>query len=186
MNTKTRRFAVSIAALAAAGALVAGCSSDGNSDKSDNTAATTTHDTAGDRIVDEGNDIGEAVDKHDDSGDATLEGPDGEIKVQREIADKYAEIGGPIGHFGAPSGEQESGPDGGAFVNFERGVIFWSPSTGAHFVSGAILAAFNDNGGLDALGYPTDDPKDADGGKQVDFQKGHITDKDGAAEVVTN
>ncbi len=174
---------MSITALPAAGALLPGCSSDGSSD---NAAATTTHDNAGDRIVDEGDDVGEAVGHHDQSSDATLDGPNGKIEVQREIADKYAEIGGPVGHFGAPSGEQESGPDGGAFVNFERGVIFWSPATGAHFVSGDILAAFNDNGGLDTLGYPTDDPKDTDGGKQVDFQKGQIEHKDGKTDVTTN
>ncbi len=183
MNIKARRIAVSITALAAAGALFAGCSSDGSSD---NAAATTTHDNAGDRVVDEGDDAGEAVDHHDQTSDATLDGPNGKIEVQREIADKYAEIGGPVGHFGAPSGEQESGPDGGAFVNFEHGVIFWSPATGAHFVSGDILVAFNDNGGLDALGYPTDDPKDTDGGVQVDFQKGHVTHKDGKTDIVTN
>lgn len=69
-------------------------------------------------------------------GDATLDRPDGKTDLQRGITDKYAEIGGPVGHFGTPDGEQESGPDGGAFVTFPPGTSFWSPDTDAHSAAG--------------------------------------------------
>ena len=92
-----------------------------------------------------------------------------------------------MGHFGTPEGEQEDGPEGGATVKFQRGVIFWSPNTGAHFItSGALLDAFNEAGGLAELGYPTDDLKDSADGKTIDFEKGKITDKDGDVEVSKN
>ena len=57
-------------------------------------------------------------------------------------------------------------------------VIFWTPSTGAHAVSGAIMQTYKSEGWhLSDLGYPTSDEKDLAGvtnGRFNEFQKGVI------------
>lgn len=57
-------------------------------------------------------------------------------------------------------------------------VIFWTPSTGAHAVSGAIMQTYKSEGWhISNLGYPTSDEKDLAGvtnGRYNEFQKGVI------------
>jgi hypothetical protein len=57
-------------------------------------------------------------------------------------------------------------------------VIFWTPTTGAHAVSGAIMQAYKSEGWyLSDLGYPTSDEKDLTGvtnGRYNQFQNGVI------------
>ena len=71
--------------------------------------------------------------------------------------------GGPMGPLGAKKGEQyDLGPDG-IGQDFAGGKIFYSPSTGAHVVTGQVLAKYESVGGpLGDLGFPTS--SEADGG----------------------
>ncbi|SDY30121.1 Short repeat-containing protein of unknown function [Amycolatopsis xylanica] len=76
--------------------------------------------------------------------------------------------------------DQSTCADGtGQFVHYipERMMsIFWSPSTGAHWVLGAIRDKWASMGWeRSELGYPTSDEYDIPGGRRSDFQKGSIT-----------
>ncbi len=70
---------------------------------------------------------------------------------------------GPMGPLGDKKGEQyDLGPDG-VGQDFAGGKIVYSPSTGAHVVTGQVLAKYESVGGpLGDLGFPTS--SEADGG----------------------
>jgi uncharacterized protein with LGFP repeats len=79
---------------------------------------------------------------------------------------------------GSPtSDEQATNPAAGRFAHFERGSIYWSPSTGAHNVQGFIYQKWAALGyERSFLGYPTTDdaPTSPAGGYYSKFQKGAI------------
>jgi hypothetical protein len=59
---------------------------------------------------------------------------------------------------------------------FERGSIYWTPSTGAHEVHGRIRDAWADHGWeAGELGYPISDEYEVPGGRRNDFEGGSIT-----------
>lgn len=58
---------------------------------------------------------------------------------------------------------------------FSAGSVYWSPSTGAHSVSGAILRRYVELGGVEALGFPVRDQYAVSNGLRSDFQKGSLT-----------
>lgn len=61
-------------------------------------------------------------------------------------------LGGPLG---ARQGEQTTVGDGGAAQGYANGKIFYSPATGAHAVTGAILSKYESLGGPTGdLGFP--------------------------------
>ena len=61
-------------------------------------------------------------------------------------------LGGPLG---ARQGEQTAFGDGGAAQGYASGKIFYTPETGAHALTGAILAKYESLGGPDGdLGVP--------------------------------
>lgn len=69
-------------------------------------------------------------------------------------------LGGPLG---ARQGDQSSIGDTGSAQGFAGGKIFYSPETGAHAVTGAILSKYESAGGAGGdLGYPIG--TEADGG----------------------
>ena len=73
-------------------------------------------------------------------------------------------LGGPLGaRQGAQSAVGDPGPEQGAEQGYAGGKIFYSPATGAHAVTGAILSKYESLGGPTGdLGYPTG--TEADGG----------------------
>ena len=78
---------------------------------------------------------------------------------------------------GADVGGRVSHPDGGLSQQYQGGVIYYSPATGAHEVHGAILGKWAAMGAeLSAVGYPTTDETatTAGGGRQNLFQNGSI------------
>ncbi|MCB0064179.1 MAG: hypothetical protein KDE19_18780 [Caldilineaceae bacterium] len=105
------------------------------------------------------------------------------------IDDKYAVLGGANSFLGKPVIPESSTPDGiGAFRHYEFGSIYWSPSTGAHEVHGAIRGKWSALGWERSfLGYPiTDESVTPDGvGRFNHFQGGSIywTPSTGAHEV---
>jgi peptidoglycan/xylan/chitin deacetylase (PgdA/CDA1 family) len=64
---------------------------------------------------------------------------------------------------GLPLGLEQYGT-GFAWQQYERGRLYWSPSTGVHLLRGSILDAFLAAGGVPALGAPTIDEGVAGGG----------------------
>jgi endonuclease/exonuclease/phosphatase family metal-dependent hydrolase len=90
------------------------------------------------------------------------------------IAVKAASVNGALG--AATSGEVYGLKDGGGYQSFERGVIIWSPTTGAHISVGAIRGLWGTTGyEKGTLGYPTSDEiLDGRGGVYQTYQRGTI------------
>src|SRR5437879_7890732 len=111
------------------------------------------------------------------------------VEAEREIDAKYAQLGGAGGFLGQVISNMQASPDGiGFFEQYQGGSIYYSPSTGAYEVHGAI----RDEWGLlgwerSFLGYPvTDETGTPDGvGRYNHFQGGSIywTPGTGAHEV---
>jgi uncharacterized protein with LGFP repeats len=79
---------------------------------------------------------------------------------------------------GYPVTDEMATPDGvGRFNHFSRdGSIYWSPSTGAWSVHGAIQNQWASLGWeRSALGYPTSDEYAITGGRRNNFVSGTIT-----------
>jgi uncharacterized protein with LGFP repeats len=81
-----------------------------------------------------------------------------------EINKRYKAAGGPAGILGFPTSEQNVSPDGvGLYSHFAGSggaSIYFSPTTGAHFVLGAIRSKWMALGAeTGPLGYPINDEK---------------------------
>lgn len=96
--------------------------------------------------------------------------------IQGAIKDKWLALGGYNGALGYPTSDEIVAPDGiGRFHKFQNGSIYWSPSTGAHPVSGIVLAEWALAGyEQGTYGYPTSDQYTNAGGYIQDFQHGSI------------
>ncbi|GAC1325949.1 MAG: hypothetical protein NVSMB13_09950 [Mycobacteriales bacterium] len=71
----------------------------------------------------------------------------------------YNALGGPAGPLGAPTSAETALPDG-AFATYQNGVIYYSPTTSAWEVHGAILGAWTALGAQNGVeGYPTTDER---------------------------
>ena len=112
----------------------------------------------------------------------------GGADVCLEIRAKYESLGGPRGFLGIPTSEEFSAGGGrGLGMHFQGGSIYWSPSTGAHEVRGAIRDKWDqlrwENG---PLGFPSSDEFAAGGdGRGSHFEHGSIywTPRLGAHEI---
>ncbi len=85
--------------------------------------------------------------------------------------DRYNETLG--GLLGAPTGI-EVGVGTGKMRPYEKGNIYWSAATGAHWVWSGNLARYLAFGGPAVLGFPTSDEIGIPGGSRSDFQGGKI------------
>jgi LGFP repeat len=104
----------------------------------------------------------------------------GALAVYGEIGRRWDEIGATQGIFGWPTTDELACPRGpGRYNHFERGSIYWSPTTGAHLVYGAIRDLWASLGWEQgALGLPTSDEQDvpgAPGARRSVFEGGEIT-----------
>ncbi|NNG21257.1 family 16 glycosylhydrolase [Naumannella sp. ID2617S] len=99
----------------------------------------------------------------------------GAVVVLGAIVQKYLAAGAER-LLGLPRGAEFCGlRDGGCAQIFERGLIYWSPNSGAHWIRGAIFAKYGDLGWERSfLGYPTSDENCGlrDGGCYQSFQGG--------------
>jgi uncharacterized protein with LGFP repeats len=100
---------------------------------------------------------------------------DAAAQYQRDSApseiDQYnATLGGVLG---APTGPEVS-VAGGRMRPYERGNIYWSAATEAHFVWGAILVKFQALGGPAGFGFPTGDEVGTAGGARSTFTRGSV------------
>ena len=94
------------------------------------------------------------------------------------IRDRWAQMGWENGFLGYPAADEAPTPDGaGTCCQFQHGVIYWTPETGAHEVHGAVLERWAEMGREQGpLGYPMSDETPApDGrGRFNHFQHGSI------------
>lgn len=91
--------------------------------------------------------------------------------VWGRILDKYTSMGWWTSILGFPTTSESTTPDGvGRFNGFEHGMIYWTPSTDAHEVHGAILdkwASLAYERG--PCGYPTSDEMDGQFGIRFNY-----------------
>jgi uncharacterized protein with LGFP repeats len=103
----------------------------------------------------------------------------GAREVRGAIRGTWAALGWEGSALGYPVTNELATPDSvGRYNHFERGSVYWTPSTGAHEVRGAIRDAWAAEGWeASSLGYPvTDERSLPDGsGRYNDFQGGRIT-----------
>jgi uncharacterized protein with LGFP repeats len=90
------------------------------------------------------------------------------------IGVRYAQLGG-CNSFLGKAISTELPAQGGRYTQFEHGDIYWSPTTGAHEIYGAIRAAWASQGHeTGPLGYPTTGEFDFLYGRVSLFQHGFI------------
>ncbi len=102
----------------------------------------------------------------------------GAYAIYGAIGAKYRSINYERSNYGYPLTDELGTPDGvGRYNHFQGGSIYWTPSTGAHLVYGAIRDKWASLGWeRSVLGYPTSDElPTADGrGRFNYFQRGRI------------
>ncbi len=101
----------------------------------------------------------------------------GAQEMRGPVFDAWGRLGWERSGLGYPTSGESVTPDGrGRYNAFQFGTIYWSATTGAHEVRGAILGAWGKTGWeRGPLGYPTSDEYDIPGGRASDFQGGRIT-----------
>jgi uncharacterized protein with LGFP repeats len=114
----------------------------------------------------------------------------GAHEVNGAIRDRWLALGGPKGLVGYPITDEAWAPDGiGRYNDFQNGSIYWSPSSGAHEINGAIRDKWLALGGVKSyLGYPITEQSTAPDGVQPynDFQHGSIYWGPDTGAVVVN
>lgn len=102
----------------------------------------------------------------------------GPHEVHGAIASKYDQLWGPTGILGYPITDETKTPDTvGRYNHFQHGSIYWTPTTGAHEVHGAIREQWKASGWEKGpLGYPTSDEFTIPGtnGRRSVFERGAI------------
>nr|WKN39744.1 hypothetical protein K4G66_13695 [Tunicatimonas sp. TK19036] len=99
-------------------------------------------------------------------------------EVHGAILDKWLSLGAEHSFLGYPVGDETGTPDGvGRFNRFQHGMIYWTPSIGAHEIHGAILDKWSSIGFENSfLGYPVSDELDLGfaNGRFSNFERGQI------------
>ncbi|MCM6771962.1 hypothetical protein NDR87_03285 [Nocardia sp. CDC159] len=91
------------------------------------------------------------------------------------IRDKWATLSWEDGRLGFPVTDEFQARNNGAGQHFEGGSIYWSSTTGARVVVGAIRDIWaNNNWENGRYGYPISDEYDYNNGRAQDFQGGRI------------
>ncbi len=108
-------------------------------------------------------------------GDVVWSQATGAHDVRGAILQRWIATGASGGGLGLPvSGDTPV--SGGFVVHFQRGSVWWSPSTGAHDVRGAINERYRATGGPSYMGFPVrgDSPDRVPGVWYSNFQHGDI------------
>ena len=112
--------------------------------------------------------------QHFQRGDIYWHPSYGAYSVHGGIAVRYEAAGRTPGYLGFPISSEES-VTGGVRQRFERGHIYWGPTSGAYTVHGGVLTAYLGAGGPDSrLGLPTSSEIPTGGGVVQYFQHGWI------------
>lgn len=99
-------------------------------------------------------------------------------EVHGLIKDRWAKVGWEAGPLGYPTTNELGTPDGrGRFNHFAKGgSVYWTPTTGAWDVYGAIRTRWAALGWERSyLGYPTSGEFAISGGRRTNFERGYIT-----------
>ncbi len=114
-------------------------------------------------------------------------GSTGAHEVHGAVGGRYVALGSVTSFLAFPVTDETATPDGvGRFNHFQGGSLYWTPTTGARLVYGAIRAAWAALGWERGfLGYPVDDERAVTGGRASPFQGGTVywSGPTGAREV---
>jgi uncharacterized protein with LGFP repeats len=103
-------------------------------------------------------------------------GATGAHVVRGAILSKYLGMRGSASFLGFATSDELGAAGGGAVSSFQGGTIYWSPSTGAHWLRGPILEKFQMlNGPAGRLGYPVTDEYAVGRGVESELQHGWLT-----------
>ncbi|WP_432509768.1 N-acetylmuramoyl-L-alanine amidase [Kineococcus sp. SYSU DK001] len=93
-----------------------------------------------------------------------------------DIRARWAALGWENG-LGFPTIDDTRTPNGKGWYNhFQKGSIYWSPSTGAHAVTGGFRDTWASLGWENSfLGFPTKDEYSVDGGTRIEFEGGVLS-----------
>jgi SpoIID/LytB domain protein len=112
----------------------------------------------------------------------------GAHELHGAIGQRWRQLGAERSVLRYPVTDETVTPDGaGRYNHFQSGSVYWSPTTGAHEVYGAIRQRWADSGWeAGRLGYPTTGEYSVPEGRRSDFQSGWITwnARTGATTVV--
>lgn len=101
--------------------------------------------------------------------------PVSQASIQGAIYDKWQSMGAQKSELGYPISDELTTPDGvGRYNVFQGGMIYWTPTAGAHAVRGGILASWSAQGyEASGYGYPVGDMFINDqGAQQQQFEGG--------------
>lgn len=100
----------------------------------------------------------------------------GAHSIQGTIRDKWLASGGPGGQLGFPTTDEMITPDGAGRYNiFQKGAIYWHPTTGAHFITQPMFAYWAMEGyETSSYGYPVTDTYIKNGLPTQGFQHGVV------------
>ena len=102
----------------------------------------------------------------------------GAHEIHGAIRERWAALGWEQSPLGYPTSDEKTASDGaGKYQEFQKGVIYWHPRTGAYPVSGAVLEKWRAaNAERGQLGYPTtaEAATERGGGRFQHFQDGSI------------
>ncbi|QXG77890.1 N-acetylmuramoyl-L-alanine amidase [Modestobacter sp. L9-4] len=117
------------------------------------------------------------------NGDVYSTAETGPVTIRGAISAQWRALGAGSSALGRPLTDEQPAGDGvGAFSSFAGGVLYWSPVTGAHAVTGVLAQQWQARGGVGSrLGYPTAEVRAlAGGGEQAAFQGGQLFRAPGA------
>jgi uncharacterized protein with LGFP repeats len=96
----------------------------------------------------------------------------------QEIENKYRQL---VGLLGRPIDEEKPCMDGiGRYRDYEKGSIYYHPTTGAYIVHGAILHKWSKYGSERGFGYPINDTSSTPDGKGL---YNHFRDNNGEHSI---
>jgi uncharacterized protein with LGFP repeats len=100
----------------------------------------------------------------------------GAREVRGAIRDAWWRLGAERSALGFPASDELGTPDGRGRANhFQHGSVYWTPTTGAHEVRGAIRDGWLRLGAERSwLGYPVSDEYAVPGGRASDFERGRL------------
>jgi uncharacterized protein with LGFP repeats len=178
MRAITKRTAAFSAAIAAFAMIGAGCSHANKSSETTTSATTSaTSSTPAESSTTTSQSAAQSTTQMT-GANGTAYTVEGSILTKYQSLDEKARK-----DLGAPTGNQQTNPDGGVYQQFDGGVIIYK--TQAYLVWGLIRDKWNELGGSQGkLGYPTSDEVDTpDGMKKSTFEHGTITWKPGDAQA---
>lgn len=104
--------------------------------------------------------------------------PATQASIQGAIYEKWQSMGAQNSELGFPISDELTTSDGiGRYSVFEHGMIYWTPRTGAHYISGGVLNEWSMDGFEQGpLGYPVSDPTpDGDWKVKQQFEHGTLS-----------